>query len=110
MNLHEKLVEIRKEIDVFTRDTQGYGYQYVSGSQVLSKIQDKMNELGVLLFPSMSDIEDTTYDYVNHKGEERTDFVIKGNMLYVWQNADDPEDAIKIPWKLYGQQDDISKA
>lgn len=110
MNLLQKLVEIRKEIDSFTKDTKGYGYTYVSGSQVLAKIQEKMNELGVLLYPIMEQVEDTTYDYVNHKGEQRTDFVITGNMTYVWQNAEKPEEKLMIPWKIYGQQDDISKA
>src|SRR5690625_4927186 len=115
MNLHQKLVEIRKEIDTFTKDTKGYNYTYVSGSQVLSKIQNKMNELGVLLYPKMDEIEDTTFDYqVWNKNrnamEDRTDFVIKGNMTYVWQNAENPNETLEIPFKLYGQQDDISKA
>lgn len=115
MNLFQKLIEIRKEIENFTKDTKGYNYSYVSGSQVLSKIQDKMNELGVLLYPVMEDIQDDLFDYQvwnkNRKQmEDRTDFVIKGDMSYVWQNAEQPEETLKIPFKLYGQQDDISKA
>ena len=42
MNLHEKLVEIRKEVINFSKDTEGYGYKYVSGSQAIAKIRDKM--------------------------------------------------------------------
>ncbi|GIP63328.1 hypothetical protein J32TS6_18830 [Virgibacillus pantothenticus] len=110
LNLHQKLVEIRKEIGVFTKDTKGHGYSYVSGSQVLEKIQSKMNELNVLLYPEMNGIADDTFDYTTSKGQAKTDFVIKGDMVYVWQNADKPEDRIEVPWKLYGQQDDISKA
>src|SRR5690625_2269807 len=115
MNLHQKIVEIRKEIDVFTKDTEGYGYSYVSGSQVLSKIQEKMNELGVLLYPKINEVEQDTYDYQvydkqSNQMRDRTDFVIKGDMTYVWQNAEEPSETLEIPWKLYGQQDDISKA
>lgn len=115
MNLHQKLVEIRKEIDVFTKDAAGYGYSYVSGSQVLGKIQEKMNELGVLLYPVIENLEDTTFDYQvwdreNKQMREKTDFVIKGNMTYVWQNAEKPDEKLEIPWRIYGQQDDISKA
>lgn len=115
MNLHQKLVEIRKEIDVFEKDTKGFNYSYVSGSQVLSKIQNKMNELGVILYPVVNETEHSTFDYkqFNKKTkqmEDKTDFVINGDMQYVWQNAENPEDKIVIPWKLYGQQDDISKA
>lgn len=115
MNLYQKIVEIRKEIDVFTKDTEGYGYNYVSGSQVLSKIQEKMNELGVLLYPKIDDVEQETYDYQvydkqSNQMRDKTDFVIKGDMTYVWQNAEEPSETLEIPWKLYGQQDDISKA
>lgn len=115
LNLHQKLVEIRKEIDVFKKDTEGFNYSYVSGSQVLSKIQNKMNELNVLLYPKMKDLTHSTFDYLqfNKKTknmDEKTDFVIAGNMTYVWQNADKPEETLDVDWNIFGQQDDISKA
>lgn len=115
MNLHQKLVEIRKEIDSFTKDTKGFNYSYVSGSQVLSKIQKKMNELNVLLYPKMNRLEHSTFDYTTwnktrKQMEEKTDFVISGEMTYVWQNADNPEETIEVSWGVFGQQDDISKA
>lgn len=110
LKLHQKLVEIRKEIGVFTKDTKSHGYSYVSGSQVLEKIQAKMNELNVLLYPKMNGIADDVFNYTTSKGNAKTDFVIKGDMVYIWQNADDPTDTLEVPWKLYGQQDDISKA
>lgn len=115
MNLHQKLVEIRKEIDSFTKDTEGFNYSYVSGSQVLSKIQNKMNELGVILYPVMGDVDHSTFDYQQYnkktkKMDDKTDFVISGDMQYVWQNTENPEEKIIIDWKVYGQQDDISKA
>lgn len=115
MNLHQKLIEIRKEIDVFEKDTKGFNYSYVSGSQVLGKIQEKMNELGVILHPEMKDLEHNTFDYQQwnksrNQMEDKTDFVISGNMKYVWINADDPKERIEIDWNIYGQQDDISKA
>ncbi len=115
MNLHQKLVEIRKEIDVFQKDAKGFNYSYVSGSQVLSKIQEKMNELGVILYPEMKEIDHSTFDYKQYNKktkqmDDKTDFVISGDMQYVWQNAENPEEKIAIDWKVFGQQDDISKA
>ena len=115
LNLHQKLVEIRKEIDVFTKDTKGFNYSYVSGSQVLAKIQEKMNELGVLLYPVMNGLNHSTFDYQQYNKkteqmEDRTDFVIDGEMQYIWQNAESPEETIVINWNTFGQQDDISKA
>lgn len=115
MNLHQKLVEVRKSIDGFTKDSKSFNYSYVSGSQVLSKIQDKMNELGVLLVPKISDQMFQTYDYQvydkNSKSmKDKTDFIVHGTMSYTWMNADDPADALEIPFYYTGQQDDISKA
>ena len=44
MNVYEKLVEIKKDIKGFNKDTKGFGFEYVSGSQVLRAVRDKMNE------------------------------------------------------------------
>ena len=109
-NLFQKLVEIRKDVINFSKDTEGYGYKYVSGSQAIAKIRDKMDSLGVLLVPRMEEVTNDTYTYINAKGKEVTDHVVKGNMTYVWINADNPEERLEVPWKLYGAQDDISKA
>jgi hypothetical protein len=116
LNLYQKIVEIRKSIDVFTKDSKSYGYNYVSGSQVLKKIKDKMDELQVLLIPGIPDeVKHETYDYTvwdkNAKQEkEKTDFVISGTITYTWINAENPEEKLVVPWKVFGQQDDISKA
>ncbi|WP_207559116.1 ERF family protein, partial [Geobacillus thermoleovorans] len=52
----------------------------------------------------------TVYDRENKRERPKTDFVVTGDMKYVWINADDPSDRIEIPWQYMGQQDDISKA
>lgn len=109
-NLFQKLVDIRKEVINFSKDTEGYGYKYVSGSQAIAKIREKMDSLGVLLVPKMEEITNDTFTYVNSKSKEATDHIVKGNMSYIWINADKPEEKLEIPWKLYGAQDDISKA
>lgn len=110
LNIYQKLVEVRKSIDAFTKDTKGFGYTYVSGAQVLKKIQDKMNELQIMLFPHVTNQHHETFNYTNDKGKEKTDFIVTGDMKYIWINAEKPEDKIEIPWQFMGQQDDISKA
>ena len=109
-NLYQKLVEIRKEVINFSKDTEGYGYKYVSGSQAIAKIREKMDTLGVLLVPKMNEVINDTYTYTNSKGKEVTDHIVKGDMAYIWINSDNPEEQLEVPWKLYGAQDDISKA
>lgn len=110
MGLAQKLVEIRRNIGSFTKDTKGYNYNYVSGSQVLSKIQHSMNELGVLLIPKVLDQQFKEHAYKDNKGKEKLDFIVYGSMTYVWMNAEDPNDIIEVPFYYTGAQDDISKA
>lgn len=110
MNIHQKLVEVRKSIGGFTKDKKSYSYSYVSGTQVLGKIQDKMNELGVLLIPSIIDQNFEKHEYTNSKGKDCLDFLVYGSMTYKWVNADDPDDCIEVPFYYTGAQDDVSKA
>lgn len=110
LNLYQKLVEIRKDVINFTKDTEGYGYKYISGSQAIAKIREKMDDLKILLVPKMQEVVNDTFTYTNNKGKEATDHIVKGNMSYEWINADNPEERLEIPWKLYGAQSDISQA
>ncbi|KNF08101.1 ERF superfamily [Gottschalkia purinilytica] len=109
-NLYQKIVEIREVAGSFAKDAQGFGYSYVSGNQVLSKIKDKMNELNLLLIPSTKVGEHHTHSYKTSKGKDSLDFVVKGEMSYTWINGDDPKEQYTVEWAYYGQQDDISKA
>lgn len=110
MNLFQKIVEVRKVAGGFTKDTQSYGYSYVSGNQILSKIKDKMNELNLVLLPSTQVGEHHTHAYKTAKGKDTIDFVVKGEMSYTWINGDEPSERETVSWAYYGQQDDISKA
>lgn len=110
MNIYQKLVEVRKSIEGWDKDTKGYGYSYVSGSQVLGKIKNKMDELGIILETHIETFSHGIHEYVNAKGKSVKDFVVEGKMKMVWVNADSPEDKIEVPWHYAGQQDDISKA
>ncbi len=112
MNLYQKIIEVRKTIDVLSKDTEGYGYTYVSGNQILSKVKDKMNEIGLLLIPEaipgpLQPID--RHHYRSANGNDKTDFIVNGMMRYVWIDAESGE-RLEIPWAYYGQQDDISKA
>lgn len=110
MNLYQKIVEVRKVAEGFNKDGASYGYKYVTGNQVLSKIKDKMNELYLLLIPSTKLGEHHTHAYKTAKGKDVLDFVVKGEMSYTWINGDEPVEREVITWAYYGQQDDISKA
>jgi len=110
VNLYQKIIEVRKVADGFTKDSKGYGYDYVSGNQILNKIKDKMNEVGLILQPSAQVGEHQLFCYTNSKGQEKVDIQVWGNMSYTWINAENPEEREVVSWAYYGQQDDISKS
>ncbi len=101
MNLHEKLVVLRIEIDTLNKDATGYGYNYVSGSQILSKALPIMNDLKLLLIPSATHSEVILSEFPI--------MIVSGEMNYTWVDAESQETLV-IPWTYYGQQNDISKA
>ena len=110
MNIHQKIVEIRKTIDGFHKDGDSYKYKYVTGNQVLGKIKEKLDELGVLIIPSVGETKHEVFNYKDAKGKEKTDFIVTGTISYRWINAEDPKDFLEVPFYFAGQQDDISKA
>lgn len=113
MNIYQKIVEVRKSIEGFSKDKKSFGYEYVSGNQILRSIKVKMDELGLMLIPSMDydTLQWQKHEYVTSKGKEALDFIVQAKMTYTWINAENPEEKIEIPWVCIGQQqDDISKA
>ena len=110
LNLYQKIVQVRQVAEGFSKDKKSFGYSYVSGNQVLSKIKDKMNELNLLLMPSTQVGEHHTHAYKTQRGKDALDFVVKGEMSYTWINGDNPAERETVTWAYYGQQDEISKA
>ena len=114
MNIYQKINELKKTITKFTKDekTEGKGsYTYTSGSQILSAVKSKMEELQLLLLPvSVKHRSSETFDYKTSAGYEQTDFIVQGDLTYEWINAENPDERQKVEFQFYGQQNDISKA
>ncbi|MEJ7142254.1 ERF family protein, partial [Staphylococcus capitis] len=70
LNLYQKIADVKANIDGFTKDTKGYNYSYVSGSQVLHRIRKKMIEHNLLLVSNTTNEKWTTHTFVNKKGKE----------------------------------------
>ncbi len=114
MNVYQKINEVKKEIKALSKDaeTNGQGaYSYVSGSQILTAIKKKMEDIGLLFLPIETESRGwTTFEYTNSKGASKTDFVVEGRITYEWINTDNPDDRQRVNFDYYGQQNDISKA
>lgn len=114
MNVYQKIIEVKKVVKNFLKDaeTSGKGsYTYTSGSQILSAIKEKMEEIGLLFLPVETAHRGwTTFNYKNSYGDDKTDFIVEGELFYEWINADEPTDRQRVSFEYYGQQNDISKA
>lgn len=106
LNLYQKIADVKANIDGFTKDTKGYNYSYVSGSQVLHRIRNKMIEHNLLLVP-YTEHEEVT-ETKNAKGKQ--EHIVKLKLTYKWINADKPQEILEVPFFAIGQQDDVSKA
>ena len=111
LNLHQKLVEIRKEVTSLTKENNSDQYKYVSSSQVLHAVRAKMDELYVLLVPKIvghelgkSAIE--YYDTKDRVSKRTTTYFTELDMIMTWVNAAEPSQTIDCPW--YGQGVDIA--
>ena len=109
MNLLKKLIEVRKEVAFLQKDTKAYNYKYVSEDKVLFAIKDKMDELGILLVPSVKNHSQREFEYTNKRKEIIKENIVSGDMIFTWLDSDS-EDKLEVEFALYGQQQDSSQA
>ncbi len=109
MKLLEKILEIQKGVDRFIKDSNGYGYKYVSGNQILSYIKQSKDELGLLLYPEIRNSNKEAISYTNDKGKSLNEVLVWGDMNYVWHDVASG-DKLQVPFAYYGQQDDMSQS
>ena len=109
LNIHQKLIAIRKAAPYLKQDTKGYNYTYASGTTVLGHLKSKMDELSVLLVPSIIEFEARLMP-IKEKGTITEKPTVVCKMLMTWIDADNPKDSLEVPWSCFGTQDDISKA
>src|SRR5699024_12322336 len=92
LNLLQKIADVKANIDGFTDDTKGYNYKYVSGSQILHKIRNKMIENNLLLVSKTSEenyqqVQVTRFNQKDKRAATTSAFVAKMKLTYVWITA-----------------------
>lgn len=111
LNIHQKLVEIRKEVTSLTKENDSDQYKYVSSSQVLHAVRAKMDELYVLLVPRIvgHELGKSAIEYYDKEGrvsKRTTTYFTELDMTMTWVNAENPSETIECSW--YGQGVDIA--
>lgn len=111
MNIYQKLVEVRKSVPYLKKEAQGSQYNYTGSSQVLAAVRSKMDDLGLVLIPSITDKElhQSAIEYFDKEGrpnKRTTTYFTEIKMKMTWVNAENPEEKIEVPW--YAQGVDIA--
>lgn len=101
LNLHQKIVEVRKTVNFLKKDTKGYQYKYVSGTSLLTTIRPKMDELVVILQTSVCKTE-----WLKTSGG----YAVCLEMNFTWVDGNNPQDRIESLWVAAGEDSDPAKA
>ena len=99
MSLYDKFLKIQKEVDSVLKDGKNTSdkYDFVSGNAVLNIIRPKMNELAVLLIPS---VRSTRF----HEGSTKSGtarFVVEIDYDFTWVDVETGETLV-VPWYANG--------
>jgi hypothetical protein len=89
MNLHQKLVEVRKSVVYIKKTEKGHNHSFANGANIIGSIRGKMDELNVLLIPNMESFS------VVQLGSKN---VVQATISYTWTDADNPKDQLKCSY------------
>lgn len=101
-NLYAKLAELRKTVSYLQKENknQQQGFNYVSSSQVLGAVRDKMDELGLIIISEV--VQATLHEPLEGKKQYMTELA----MLFTWV---DVETGDKLPVNWYAQGADMAE-
>lgn len=95
LNVHQKVLIVRKSLAYMQKDTEGYGYKYTKESTILGAIKPKMEEVGLNLEMDIDKAEDVSVSVYNKPSKKY--FEQPGIRLYITytiRNVDKPNDTI----------------
>jgi len=98
MNIHQKLLNVRRSVPFLSKDESGPQYSYLSAAAVLAGLRAAMDEQGLLLIPRV--IGKELREYSSDKGTQV--FFTELKMHFTWVNVDKPTEMIKCPWYTQG--------
>lgn len=109
--LAQKLFEIKDEISIMQKNSEGHGYTFVDEESILLKVNDKMKQLGLRLIPNFvpNTMHTEIVKYENAKGQPKTDILVCSEMTFTWENLETNEKEVNN-WYMVGQQADGSQA
>lgn len=103
MNLHEKLLEMQKQVDKIIKDAKNLSdkYDFASDENVLERFRPMMDEYGLLLIPIIERAE--LHEGTTKSGTTR--FMTEIWPIWTWHDVESGEE-LRLPW--YGQGVDLA--
>ena len=91
-----KLLELQKAVRALKKDSSSYGYDYLSGNKLFEVVRPKMDELGLLLLPSVTKCESTPVQYQAWDNKAKTLVMKSENLVsldidFTWVDAETGE-------------------
>jgi hypothetical protein len=114
LNLNHKIIELRKLVAVMKKEGKGHQFNYVKEDQILGAISDKMDDLNLLLIPSIipNSRHHETFEFTEKtkNGEKERHYnIVSADMNFTWIDADSKEELI-VPFTMYGQMEGASQS
>lgn len=100
MAIYKKLLELQRAVVGLTKDKSGNSYQYVSGDKILGIVRPKMDELGLILVPEVTESNFTREDYATKNGQ-KSEMFCSVKMKFTWIDADTGE-TLPCKWSSSG--------
>ena len=101
-NLYKKLITIRKQVEYLQKtETGNQGAKYVDPAVLLRLIRVKMDETGVLLYPSVLDPRIDQIDAPTKNNPNNRGFLSFQIVSYTWIDSETGE-SLAIPWFATG--------
>jgi len=104
LTLLQKMLEVRKSVPAVTIDSYNefHKFGYVSAGAVVAAIREKMDEVGVMLLPSITGEKHVTLVKLGTKDGPVDRFLVRLDIEYEWIDVDNPTDKIVKAWMAVG--------
>lgn len=94
--LFQKIHKLQVAVRSMQKDGKSYGYEYLTGDKLFSAIRPKMDELGLLLLPSvtstsMQTVKYQAYDSKSKAMFEKTENLVSIDIDMTWVDVDTGE-------------------
>lgn len=97
LNVHQKVLLVRRTLSYIQKDTEGYGYKYTKESTILSAIKPMMDEVGLNIEMDTIQAEDVKVSVYVPKEKKYIEVLgIRMHFAFTITNVDKPEDKITV--------------